>query len=407
MAEIMKFLLIPGNNSLSHVAKCLALEAELTARGHRPLIAVSAKHGRFLDRLHKAYVILPDIQEADGSASPTWEWFRCADRIQRCIRAEIDLIRRFRPDRVLGVFRFTPKAAAAALGVPYDTLVCGCMMPDNREVLGFAPGEPGAECQAFYLDNFFRFAGRKIGRAMEGFGLAPITDARLMLEGERTFLWDFPEFMPLPPKSYRFHVGPLKWEQWPDAHISTDACPKGHRRLAVLTFGTCCVDRSVAEKLLACLLDSDYDVVIAAGGQPDLAQIRPDNGRGSVCAFAPLKELLQKADLVVAHGGQMTLFESLAQGVPVLVMPFQPEQAHNGVCLERIGCGRRIVPGVAYRGDSQVYVQALIKHSNLEICDTIHAFTNSPLTAIRLSAARRALDGYGGASRLADMLVQD
>ena len=39
----MKFLLIPGNNALPHVAECLALEIELNARGHQVLIAVTKK----------------------------------------------------------------------------------------------------------------------------------------------------------------------------------------------------------------------------------------------------------------------------------------------------------------------------------------------------------------------------
>lgn len=39
----MRFLLIPGNNSLSPIAKCLALEHALGARGHTALIAVSRK----------------------------------------------------------------------------------------------------------------------------------------------------------------------------------------------------------------------------------------------------------------------------------------------------------------------------------------------------------------------------
>lgn len=401
---MMKFLLIPANNSLSHVAKCLAVEAELSRRGHGVLIAVGRKHAFLMEGLGKAHAVLPDIQEADDGPAPSWEWFGDLARIRNCIQAEIDLIRNYRPDQVLGVFRFTTRVAAEAAGIFCDSLVCGCMLPDHGEVLGFAPGEPGAAQQAEYLDNFFRFAGRKISRAAAGFGMAPVEDARHLLEGQHTFLWDFPEFMPLPHRPHRHHVGPLRWDQWPSAAPADFPCVDARRPLALISFGTCCASRPAAQKLVDCLLAQGYQVLMAAGGQTDLMQVSAPTGRLIVWPFAPLKALIAKAALVVSHGGQMTLFEALEQGVPVAVMPFQPEQAHNGVCLERLGCGRRLIPAVAYKGDAQVYVDALAARDSARVVETIQNLTGHPETPAHLNRARAMLDNYPGATRLADLL---
>ncbi len=403
---MMKFLLIPGNNSLSHVAKCLALEAELTGRGHGVLIAVAQKHAAFLERLGKVHAVLPDIQEADDGPAPAWEWFRCLERIQTCIRAEIDLIKSYRPDRVLGVFRFTTKMAAETLGIAYDALACGCMLPDHREVLGFAPNDPGAARQAEYLDNFFHFAGRKLSRAATYFGVAPVADARELLEGRRTFLWDFPEFMPLPYQSHRHHVGPLRWDRWPGTAPVDPPRIDPRRPLALISFGTCCASRPAAQKLVDCLMDQGYQVLMAAGGQADLMQVSAANGRLTIWPFAPLKALIAQAALVVSHGGQMTLFEALEQGVPVAVMPFQPEQAHNGVCLERLGCGRRLIPAVAYKGDSQVYMDALAAREPTQLMETIQGLIHHPDTPSHLARTRLMLGNYSGAARLAELLEQ-
>jgi UDP:flavonoid glycosyltransferase YjiC (YdhE family) len=400
----MKFLLIPGNNSLSHIAKSLALESELSARGHQVLIAVSKKHAPFLRHLDIAHAVLPDIQEADGGPVPSWDWFRRVDRIQVCIQAELDLMTRYRPDCVLGIFRFTTKMAAAAAGIAYDALVCGCMLRDHNEVLGFAPGDSGADCQSEFLNNFFAFAGRKISRAASHFGVAAETDARAMLEGRHTFLWDFPEFMPLPSQSGRIHVGPLQWDLWSGADTASPPTEGRRRPLALISFGTCCASRPAAQKLVDCLLDQGYHVTVAAGGQPDLMQLRSDSGHMTLCSFAPLKPLIGSADLVISHGGQMTLFESIAQGVPVLVMPFQPEQAHNGVCLERVGCGRRLIPAVAYRGDSSVYLAALAARGRLQIKEAIESVTADPETKIRLARYKALICGYRGAERIADIV---
>lgn len=401
---MMKFLLIPGNNSLSHVAKCLALEAELVNRGHQVLIAVSEKHSPFLGRMNVVHTVLPDIQEVDDGPAPSLEWFRSIERIRFCIQAEVDLMARYQPDRVLGVFRFTTKMAANALGIDFDGLICGCMLTDHDEVLGFGPDDAGEASQAEYLDNFFRFAGRKISRAAALLGLPPVEDARTMLDGRRTFLWDFPEFMPLPHQPQRIHVGPLQWHHWPNADPEPPSHIDGGRPLALISFGTCCASRPAAQKLADCLIDMGYNVLVAAGGQNDLMQIRSDKERLTIWPFAPLKPLIGRAALVVSHGGQMTLFESLAQGVPVVVMPFQPEQAHNGVCLERLGCGRRLIPAVAYKGNSTVYLEALAGRKRNEIRDAIQVLTRHPDTPTRLAQFKKIMHKYTGAAQMAELM---
>jgi UDP:flavonoid glycosyltransferase YjiC (YdhE family) len=403
----MKILLVPGNNSLSHIAKCLAVKKEFLVRGHEVLIAVSKSNACFLDSLHIQYAILPDIQEIDHGATPSWEWFRHAEIIQTVVRAEMDLMRDFRPDRVLGVFRFTTKAAAAELGIPFDSLICGCMLPDNRETLGFAPHEAGAELQQHYLENFFLFAGRKLSRAIESLNSDGVGDIRWMLVGERTYLWDFPEFMPISHRTNRFHVGPLFWDRWLNVPKSAAINIPHDRPNALMTFGTCSSDGRVAKRLVNCLRDQGYNVLIAAGNQPNIMEMRYDSDRVRVWPFIPVEKLLPHSEVVISHGGQMTIFESLLHGVPVFVMPFQPEQAHNGVCLERIGCGCRLVPAVAYRGDNKVYSDCLMQRSRKEIVDIFESFMSRSETAVNLEQAQQHLRKYSGAANLVRRMIQE
>ena len=228
----MKFLIVPGNNSLSHVAKCLALQESLRARGHDTLVAVSARNSAFLDRLGIPHEVLPDIQENDGSALPTVEWFRNSAGIERCIRAEMELIARYAPDRVIGVFRFTLKAASAALGVPFDSLACGCMIPGTTEVLGFGPGEPGREAQRIILDGFYRYGALRTGEVLGRMGLPEVSDIREMLVGEHTFLWDMPGFHMTEPMEGVMHIGPIAWDRWPYEPMDIDAILKRGKRVA-------------------------------------------------------------------------------------------------------------------------------------------------------------------------------
>jgi UDP:flavonoid glycosyltransferase YjiC (YdhE family) len=402
----VRFLLLPGNNSLSHVAKCLAVAEVLARRGHETLLAAGKRNARFvLDRGVDCRV-LPDIQEEDGAGFPTVEWFRKPKRFAEVVAAETDLLRDYRPDRALGVFRFTGRASAELAGVPYDSLTCGCMLPESTEVLGFGPGDEGIEAQRSYLDSFYRFAGRRVSIALRELGLSPVADIREMLRGDRTFLWDFPEFAPLPPGSGAEHVGPVFWEDWPHDAIDLDGLAGAAGPLAVVTFGTCVTSVGAARRIVRILLDLGFRVLLAAGGQDELLSVMADDPRVTACRFAPLHRLFPMASLAVCHGGQMTLFEALSHGTPALVLPFQPEQAHNALCLGRLGCGIRLGEARPFRGNPAVYMDAFDRMDDDTVREAVARLTRDPDAKAKLAASRAAVARYDGAASVASRLEE-
>ena len=404
----MRYLLIPGNNSLSHVAKCLEIRKILINRGkgHEVLIAVSKKHSQFLLEFDVDHYVLDDIQESDGAPSLTTAWFKQPQRIIDCINAEVALMKKYKPDRVLGIFRFTSKASAQLAGIQYDSLICGCMLPESEEVLGYSENEIGIELQKENLKGFFQYAGAKTSIAMSSLGLGKIKDIRYMLKGDRTFLWDFPEFLPIKLDTNSTHVGPILSRQWPYNPIDIEWLYNRENPLAVITFGTCTISLPVAQRIVKVLLDIGHDVVVAAGGQAEMSSIMPRNSRIMYYNFVPLQKILPHISLLICHGGQMTVFEALYHKIPVVVMPFQPEQAHTGVCLERLGCGTRLIPPQPFRQNPRVYTEALKRMSDKEIKSKIRLCTDAPKTGERLAAVRRLLGGYNGAETVARLLVE-
>jgi UDP-N-acetylglucosamine:LPS N-acetylglucosamine transferase len=152
------------------------------------------------------------------------------------------------------------------------------------------------------------------------------------------------------------------------------------------------------------LVKLGYHVLLAAGGQQALLDRIPGNGHVTVCSFAPLHEIFPHASLLVSHGGHMTVFEALQHEVPVMVMPFQPEQAHNGVCLERLGCGSRLIPSQCFQGNPAVYLDALRGRSDADIAADIAALTDDPALPGRLTALKAVMDGYRSIDAVADRL---
>lgn len=367
-------------------------------------IAAGRKYKDFLAGTGFPYTILPGIQERDDSGFPTFKWFRDPAYIRQCIRAEADLLRRLKPDRALGVFSFTLPLSSAMAEVPYDTLICGCMLKDCGDIMGFRGSEPDAGVQQMNLNTFFHYAGQKIKAASEKSTLCRIDDARELLRGTHTFLWDFPEFMPLPLLNDVIHVGPvLHYPSGPGAL----SCPhffSGPEKTAVISFGTCSGRPDILHRLTRICIQSGFRVFIAAGGRSEYMSMFSCEPDVCVRLFPDLNTVLPRADLFICHGGQLSVFQAFKAGVPVLVMPFQPEQAHNGICLERVGCGRMIIPPIPFRTDQEVYVNTLESITDENISEMITTVCSDTDIHKNLSRIGLALERYSGAERVAATL---
>ena len=66
----------------------------------------------------------------------------------------------------------------------------------------------------------------------------------------------------------------------------------------------------------------------------------PDNV--ILCGYSPQIDLLEKANVLITHGGANSVMESLAANVPVLINPICNDQFHQAWFLENAGCGREI-----------------------------------------------------------------
>ena len=392
----MKFLIIPSNNSLSHIAKGIALHDSLIRANHEALIAIGRHHTKFIDAVLGKYAVLPDIQEIDGSPFPTLFWFKHPEKIVSYVQSEVNLIQRYRPDAVIGIFRYTAKVSSFLTETPYYSLICGCMLPESREVLGFLREDPGYATQRFFLDNFNKYSTVKMNRALKMLGAGPVDSIQELLKGIKTFLWDFPEFMPIKSGEDMIYAGPISWDKWPYDDYDRDSFMNIPRPLAAISFGTGIEQQSVTRRIASILVDSGYKVIIANGRNGSPSQNNELRQHCLELNFAPLQEILNHASVLISHGGQMTVFEALRKQVPVVVMPFQPEQDHNGLCLERLSCGARLVSNTPFSGNSHVYIEALDRLSDKDIASKIERVANEKMIKDGLSKISISMAGYRG-----------
>ncbi|MBI3099071.1 MAG: hypothetical protein HYY93_12640 [Planctomycetes bacterium] len=88
----------------------------------------------------------------------------------------------------------------------------------------------------------------------------------------------------------------------------------------------------------------------------------------------PQLEVLDRASLLISHGGANSVMEALAAGVPVLVSPIcndQPAQAHY---LEKAGVGRRLDLNTATAEECRQAIRELLKVHEESLRCAIHPF---------------------------------
>ncbi|MDJ1138233.1 nucleotide disphospho-sugar-binding domain-containing protein [Streptomyces iconiensis] len=121
------------------------------------------------------------------------------------------------------------------------------------------------------------------------------------------------------------------------------ALPAKGRRRAVVTWGYTMARlhpelflAGHAARALGALPDTEVVVAVSARQRPLLGEL-PDGVR--VVVDAPLNAVVERADLVVAHGGAGTVLTSLRAGVPLLLVPQLPDHAGHAARVVATGSG--------------------------------------------------------------------
>jgi UDP:flavonoid glycosyltransferase YjiC (YdhE family) len=175
-------LIAAAGNSLSHLGKALSLYKALQQKSYRPVLAACSKFTPILERMEIPFESVADLPGEKASPFPVISWFSDPDTVAGCLREEIALLEQEQPDAIIGIFRFTLKAAAQIPNIPYYSLSCGCLMPNTNEPLGFPAERKESKKQQTNIDYFFRYAGSRLQRAADKTGISlPIRDAREML----------------------------------------------------------------------------------------------------------------------------------------------------------------------------------------------------------------------------------
>ncbi len=119
-----------------------------------------------------------------------------------------------------------------------------------------------------------------------------------------------------------------------------EAMREGTDPLIYLSMGSLgSADVELMRKLIAELADQPYRVIVSKGPQAKEIELAPNMAGAE---FLPQTSILPQIDLVITHGGNNTVTESLYFGKPMVVLPIFWDQHDNAQRIDETGFGVRL-----------------------------------------------------------------
>lgn len=116
----------------------------------------------------------------------------------------------------------------------------------------------------------------------------------------------------------------------------------GQSPLIYLSLGSLgSADIDLMQRLVDCLAQTSYRVVVSKGPRHDEIELA-ENMWGA--EMVPQTRVIPHADLVITHGGNNTITETLHFGKPQLVLPLFWDQYDNAQRIHELGLGERLDP---------------------------------------------------------------
>lgn len=186
-----------------------------------------------------------------------------------------------------------------------------------------------------------------INTILDEYGLDSIDRMEDLSNGDLTIIPSFPEFDPLINTENVIYTGLMCWQgvcDYSKINIVDDKKNKifvytGHfydsgGRSGIL----------ILENVIKAFENKDVSVYVTTGlGQevPD-DMIIPNNIK--IYEWLPVNDILNEFDLVIHHGGHGISLQSIASGVPSVVIPTFDEREYNARQLELLNVGKMIKP---------------------------------------------------------------
>jgi UDP:flavonoid glycosyltransferase YjiC (YdhE family) len=154
--------------------------------------------------------------------------------------------------------------------------------------------------------------------------------------------------------------------------------PPGDGALVYVSLGSLgSADVELMNRLVAALAETPHRYVVSKGPQHEAIELAP-NMTGA--EFLPQPAILPEVDLVITHGGNNTVTESVHFGKPMVVLPLFWDQYDNAQRVEEVGFGVRLPTYEFEDGDLHQAIERLLAADPSGLAAASHRLQTNPGT---------------------------
>ncbi|HBY76359.1 MAG TPA: hypothetical protein DEG47_04980, partial [Cyanobacteria bacterium UBA11148] len=333
-------LIFPSAIGQSHLTRLVLIALELQRRGAEIAFAFKEPNNQILQHYKFSVFPVSDAVVTDFSSNVFAAY--TPSLIEQCVKDELKVIETFKPDAIVGDFRLTAAISAQIAKIPYISVVDACMTDyfDPVDIMIYKESRPlehkiasvtGKAIQALQkrtLATPFRTVAQK-------YRLKNLTSLYDFLTGDLTLIADSPEFCPLEnlPDHFRY-IGPLIWEGIEETVPDYLKKINPSKKLIYATTGNTGKEKFIQLVTDAFKNDINYEVILTTGAfiHPDAVPKFPNI---HTAKFIPGSKIMQQSQAVIHCGGNGTTYQTLSQGLPAIVIPFNNEQTINAWLIKK------------------------------------------------------------------------
>jgi UDP:flavonoid glycosyltransferase YjiC (YdhE family) len=345
-----RILLFAEAVTLAHVARPLWFARGLDKTKYQVAIAASHRVATHIAAEGIEQLELDSIEPgvflaALAGGRPLYD----AATLRRYVEADMEAITRFRPQLVVGDFRLSLSISARRAGVPYVSIASAYWSPHYTPPRWPVPTLPitralpiGLAQPLFTAARPFAFVAHcgPLNAARRHFGQPPLPRdlRRVYTDADWVAYTDLPELFPTAglPHTHRF-VGPALWEPALPVPAWWEQVPTD-RLVVYVTLGSS-GDAGLMPAIAEALAALPVSVLLATAGAPAPAGCPPNV---FAAPYLPGLQASARAQLVICNGGNLTTYQAVAGGAPVLGICGNLDQFLNMQAFERAGAGRTL-----------------------------------------------------------------
>lgn len=347
-----RILFIAEAATLAHVARPFLLAKSLDPTAYEVCFASHPRYKALMGEFPFAWQDIASIPSekflaALSKGSPLYD----TETLRGYVRDDIELIKQFNPDVVVGDFRLSLSISARICDKPYITITNAYWSPFGKHsfpvpelpVTRFFGAKFGqvlfdmARPLAFVLHSLpLNTVRKEYGLPILGYDLL-----KVYTDGDYTAYADVPEISPtfdLP--ANHSYLGPLVWSPSIAMPSWWDNVPKD-RPIIYVTLGSSGQSDQLG-LIIKALADLPLTLIAATAGRTNIEHI---SNNVYVTDHVPGKAVCAEASLVICNGGSPTTYQALSEGKPVIGIASNLDQYLNMSMVQNAGAGKLLRAG--------------------------------------------------------------